>query len=75
MIPVHTKDILDRYVQRRYSPGGFLTCVLSNDLFGAVAQADEENRAALPDIVSYIYCNLPAMAWGNRETVRDYLRG
>ncbi len=69
MIPAHTKAALDRYVEHRLQPGGFLTAVLSNDLFGAVAKADSENRAALADIVVYIYNNIPSDAWGSRDTV------
>ena len=49
MIPAHTKAALDRYVNDRLLPGGFLTAVLSNDLFGAVGSADSENLAALPE--------------------------
>ena len=42
-IPEHTKGALDRYVDHGLEPGGFLTAVLTNDLFGAVARADSEN--------------------------------
>lgn len=35
-IPEHTKAALDRYVNDRIPPGGFLTAVLTNDLTGAV---------------------------------------
>lgn len=73
MIPAHTKASLDRYVNHRLLPGGFLIKVLSNDLFGAVGQADSENRAALADIVQYIYNHVPANAWGNEKRVYDYV--
>lgn len=69
MIPEHTLAALNRYVERRIPPGGFLTAVLSNDLFGAVAQADSQNRVALADIVAYIYNEVPGNAWGSRDTV------
>ncbi len=73
MIPAHTKAALDRYVNHKILPGGFLMKVLSNDLFGAVGQADSENAAALPDIVRYIYNQLPANAWGSQELVYKFV--
>jgi len=69
MIPELTLAALDRYVNHGILPGGFLVKVLSNDLFGAVGRADKENLAALPEIVQYIYCELPADAWGSHELV------
>jgi len=69
MIPVHTKAALDRYIEHKMLPGGFLIAVLSNDLFGAVGRADRENLAALPDIVKYIYNELPAGSWGSNDII------
>tara|TARA_R110000868_G_scaffold44140_1_gene147759 strand:+ start:614 stop:868 length:255 start_codon:yes stop_codon:yes gene_type:complete len=73
MIPQRTKDSLDRYVNDKILPGGFLIKVLSNDLFGAVAQADKENLAALPAIVFYIYNQLPGDSWGSRDQVYRFV--
>jgi hypothetical protein len=73
MIPAHTKAALDRYVNHKILPGGFLMKVLSNDLFGAVGQADSENAAALPEIVKYIYNQLPANAWGSQDLVYKFV--
>jgi len=73
MIPQRTKDSLDRYVNDRILPGGFLTKVLSNDLFGAIGQADKENLESLPEIVRYIYNQLPADSWGSRDMVYKFV--
>jgi hypothetical protein len=73
MIPAHTKAALDRYVNHKILPGGFLMKVLSNDLFGAVGQADSENAAALPDIVRYVYNEMPANSWGSQELVYKFV--
>lgn len=73
MIPAYTKAALDRYINHRLAPGSFLTCVLSNDLFGAVGQADSENAVALADIVKHIYNEVPSNAWGSRDAVRNWL--
>ena len=66
-IPAHTKASLDRYVNDRIMPGGFLTAVLSNDLFGAVAHADRANLEALTEIVKYVYNELPSGCWGSKD--------
>ncbi len=73
MIPAHTKAALDRYVNQKYLPGGFLMAVLSNDLFGAVGRADSENLAALPDIVKYVYNHMPANSWGSVDKVYRFV--
>jgi hypothetical protein len=72
-IPQHTKESLDRYVEHRIPTGGFLRAVLTNDLFGAVSRADQYNVVAIPDIVKYIYNQLPAGCWGSEEIVDRWL--
>jgi len=67
MIPAHTLAALDRYVKHHILPGGFLTAVLSNDLFGAIARADRENKLALSEICQYIYNELPGDCWGSKD--------
>lgn len=75
MIPQLTLDSLNRYINRRVQPGGFLTAVLSNDLFGAVSRADSQNKLALTEICEYIYNEVPGNAWGSYDAVRNYIRG
>lgn len=75
MIPNHTLAALDRYIKHRIQPGSFLTAVLSNDLFGAVARADRENKLALSEICQLIYNEVPGNAWGSSDAVRDYIKG
>jgi hypothetical protein len=73
MIPDHTKAALDRYVEHKILPGGFLLAVLSNDLFGAVGRADSQNLAALPDIVKYVYNEMPSASWGSQDMVYKWV--
>ena len=73
MIPQRTLNSLNRYVEHRIMPGGFLTAVLCNDLVGAVGRADSENLAALPEIVRHVYNELPSTCWGNKEAVWSWL--
>ena len=73
-IPPHTQGALRRYVEEGYMPGGFLTAVLCNDLFGAVARADDENIQCLKDITTFVYNRMPADAWGSAQKMRDYTK-
>ena len=66
---------LEKYVNKRYAPGGFLTAVLENDLVRSCGRADEHNRELLFDIVSYVYNNIPSVCWGSREKVDKWLHG
>ena len=68
-----TKDSIDRYVQQRVPTGSFLQAVLSNDLRGALGQADEDNRRDLFEIVAYCYNEIPGVCWGSPEKVDQWL--
>lgn len=73
MIPDDVKARLDRYASSGVHPGGFLLAVLRNDLTVACGSADSNNRAALFDIVQYVYNHLPAACWGDKETVNYWM--
>ena len=73
-LPWHTRDALVRYVEQGVYPGGFLTAVLCNELFLAVAHADSENQRALADIVKFIYNRVPTGAWGSAQATRDWVK-
>lgn len=68
------KNSLELYITKGYKPGGFLTSVLENDLTGAVGRADHINIKRLPDIVKYIYNNIPSNVWGSRAIVEKHLK-
>ena len=53
-------------------PGGFLTAVLSNDLFDAYGRADEFSKADMDTIVKFVYNRLPGDCWGTRERVKQW---
>jgi hypothetical protein len=74
-IPENTMAALHRYVYYRVLPGSFLTSVLTNDLFGAYGRADTENLAAMKDILSYVYMEIPSVSWGNQEKVNQWVSG
>lgn len=71
--PVHILDAINRYVEHRHRPGGFVTAVLSNNLIGAFNTADKESRHGLGDILKYIYWEIPAESWGSLSKVEAWL--
>lgn len=71
-VPVHTQGALMRYVNQGLPPGGFLTAVLTNDLFGAVSRADGLNIQALPEIVKFIYNEVPIPAVGSTANMEAW---
>jgi hypothetical protein len=73
-IPSYTKQSLDNYINHGIAPGGFLTAVLTNDLYSAVGRADSVNREALADIVSYIYNEVPRDCYGSEEAMENHFK-
>lgn len=72
-IPSHTKEALNNYVEHGYQPGSFVYAVLTNNLVEAVSRADNQNRAALSEIATFLYNRMPSNMWGNQEKVTRYL--
>lgn len=64
---------LNRYVNHHISPGGFLRAVLENNLHEAISSADNGNLRRLPEIVKYIWNELPADCWGSEEAVAKWI--
>ena len=67
------RDSLDRYAREHTPTGSFLRAVLENDLHAALFKADDDNRAALMNIVRYVYNDLPRACWGSPEKVKAWL--
>lgn len=66
-------ESINRYVDDGIPPGDFLSAVLTNDLIGACANADWQNRNRLFDIVSYLYNTIPNAAWGSVENYNNWI--
>lgn len=73
-IPKRTLETIDDYVKHGFEPGGFVRAVLENNLALSFGAADEHNRAALFEIVQYIYSKVPNDAWGSPEIVNDWIK-
>lgn len=71
-IPEITRESIDAWAESARPTGGFLRAVLSNDLREAFARADFENRAAMFDIVSYCWNEIPALCWGAPANVEGW---
>jgi len=73
MIKQTTLDALNRYVVGHVPTGDFLLAVLSNNLVESFAHADDENLAAMHEIVNHIYLEIPSRCWGSPEKVEAWL--
>ena len=72
-IPQRTLDALNAWGLRgEFNGGDFLRKVLENDLVGAFGTADKANKAALQDIVYYLWNHMPSGAWGNKGVISIY---
>ena len=75
MIPERTLDSLKRYATSGVPTGGFLRSILEDrGVFIVVGRADEENYAALKEILKYIYNEIPAACWGSPEEVDAWIK-
>jgi hypothetical protein len=72
-IPEHILQSLYAYVEHRQAPGHFLTCVLTNDLFGAIGRADKEAVAALRELVVFIHMEVRSDCHGSPAKVGQWL--
>lgn len=55
-----------------WEPGGFLTAVLTNDLWRAAAVADTENTKRLAYVTKFVMHAVPLTARGTLETMRKW---
>jgi hypothetical protein len=72
-LPEELREKLARYAEERKLPGSFLQAVLENNLAQAVMRSDDDNLAALPAVVAYVYNEIPMMAWGSPGVVREWV--
>lgn len=73
LIPQHMHQGVHDYVMHGAGPGDFLTKLLSNDFFGAVGRADDENQRHLVGWATFIYNYTPAACHGSRNKVAAWV--
>ncbi len=64
---------LKLYTEQRLGPGTFLRAILENDLRETVTHCNPEHRPYLFAIVSVVFWFVPAVAWGSKTRVSDWL--
>lgn len=72
-IPDHMWDAVAEYVVDHREAGGFFMAVMSNDLVGAAAVADQYNARRLWSWANLLYNHVPVDAWGSPEKVKKWL--
>ena len=66
-------ESVKHYLEHGYHPGNFLTAVITNDLRGAIAHADDDNAAVMRDWVRFFYNEVQGNAWGSVEIMTDWM--
>ena len=72
-IPELTMTGLTNYRDHHIKPGQFVMAVLENNLFEAFGRADEFNKAAMHQIVKWVYNRLSPAPWGNSAAIREWI--
>lgn len=72
LIPENMMKSLKSYIENGDKVGGFLTAILTNDLFGAVARADMTNKPIIPNYVNFLVWESPYNCHGNDECVKNW---
>ena len=72
-IPEHCRDGLKRYIEEGVPPGGLLYAVLTNDLVGFFAHADDINIHHAFDYANWLYNECPTSAWKTPDKVKVWI--
>jgi hypothetical protein len=72
-VPEHMHDGLVNYLVHHRVTGSFLRAVLDNNLRLAIGRADEVNKGALAEIVTFLVNFAPHYVWGNEKAVDAWI--
>lgn len=73
-LPEYMVEGMINYLFHRIPPGSFMCAVLTNDLSGAVQQADDLNIHCIPNYIKFLYNEVPGNCWGGVEKVESWLK-
>lgn len=73
LVPPYMWDAVEGYFIHRYSPGNFMTALLSNDLMEAMGRADDTNAANMRRWCQFLYNYAPAGSYGSPERFSAWL--
>lgn len=71
-LPEHMRHGIRGWIEHGHHIGGFLTALLSNDLMGAFAHADDVNTEAMGIWVTYLYNYAPSGCYGSPAKVEAW---
>lgn len=74
LIPDYMISGLVEYIIFGTEPGGFLSAVLSNDLMGALRQADSTNLELLPDYGTFLHNYAPIGSFGSQKAFDHWVK-
>lgn len=72
-IPWHKQEVVYNYVIKGLRPENFLYSIITNNLIGAVNNADEISIKRIPDFVRFFYNYAPAICWGDEKSVEEWI--
>lgn len=72
-LPDNMQEPARAYYEYGRRPGDFLYAVLENDLVEAFRKADHENIEAMRDWATWLYSDIPRLAWGDRARVETWI--
>ena len=73
VLPDNLKLGLNNYFVHHTKPGGFLTCVICNDLVGAVMRADPQSMVYMKPLMEFMLNEVPAKSWGSPERLKAWV--
>jgi hypothetical protein len=71
-VPSHLRGGIARWIMSGIEPGGFMQCVLQNDLRGAVTRASTSSRAGFLELVHWLIAEAPPQCWGSEGAYVDW---
>jgi len=66
------KSAMFNYLLHGWEPGGFLTAVLTNDLYRAALVCDFENAKNLTFVARWVYHSLPRICYGDQARMNEW---
>lgn len=72
-IPPDTQTTLTNYLLHGFPPGGFVTSMLTGDLYRALQTADIANRQSMWVVGMWIIRNAPRQSWGSPEAMQHWI--
>lgn len=73
LLPEHMREGAKDYIERGYTPGGFLFSVLANDLVESFAHADATNLFMMSVWADWLVSEAPRNCWGSVAKVNAWL--